>query len=216
MIYGATGYTGRLAAARAQQQGLSPVLAGRQAEPLAPLAQHLGVEHRVFALDDEDGMQRALQGVGVLLNCAGQFLHTAAPLMGACLRRGVHYLDIAAELDSYLLAERLHPQAVAAQVMLLPGCGGSVPMLGDLAAHAVEQVATPVSLRIALHVSGAMSRGSAVSAGQNLSAHCLVREHDVLTPRDRQPLRDFNFGRFQAAASRSRCRTWSPSRARAA
>jgi short subunit dehydrogenase-like uncharacterized protein len=199
MIYGASGYTGRMAAARAKDAGLDPLLAGREAEPLSALALELNVEHRVFALHDEREVERALAGIDVVLNCAGPFVHTAGRLMGACLRTGTHYLDIAAELDSYQLAEQWHQKAVDAAVMLLPGCGGSVAMLGSLAAHAVERVSTPVSLQIALHVSGAMSRGSAVSASQNLTAECLMRSHDVLTPRDPSQRRDFDFGGYQAS-----------------
>lgn len=178
MIYGAPGYTGRMAAARAKEAGLTLVVAGRDEASLQAPAD----------------VERGLQDIAVLLNCAGPFAHTAGPLMAACLRTGTHYLDIAAELDSYRLAAQHEQQAVDAGVMLMPGSGGSVAMLGSLAARAVENVAAPVALRIALHVSGAMSRGSAISANQHLTAQCLMRKGDVLTPRDPATLRDFDFG----------------------
>lgn len=194
MIYGAPGYTGRMAAARAKEAGLSLVLAGRDEEPLQAMAAALGVQYRVFALDGTDDVERGLRDVTVLLNCAGPFVHTAGPLMSACLLTGIHYLDIAAELVSYELAATLDREAVAKGVMLMPGSGGSVAMLGSLAARALEQVAAPSSLRVALHVSGAMSRGSAVSASQQITAQCLMRKRDALTPRDPDELRDFDFG----------------------
>lgn len=195
MIYGAPGYTGRMAAARAKEVGLGLVVAGRDEAPLQELATTLGVECRVFALDDLASVEHALSDIEVLLNCAGPFVHTAGPLMAACLRMGTHYLDIAAELDSYRLAAQHDWEAVDASVMLMPGSGGSVAMLGSLAARAVEQVTAPVSVRIALHVSGAMSRGSAISASQQLIAQCLMRKGDVLTPRDPAERLDFDFGR---------------------
>ncbi|WP_126945856.1 MULTISPECIES: saccharopine dehydrogenase NADP-binding domain-containing protein [unclassified Xanthomonas] len=194
MIYGALGYTGRMAAARAKETGLALVVGGRDGTPLQTLAAALGVEYRVFALDAAADVERALQDIAVLLNCAGPFAHTARPLMEACLLTGTHYLDIAAELDSYQLAEQRDREAVDAGVMLMPGSGGSVAMLGSLAARAVERVAAPVSLRIALHVSGTMSRGSAISASQSLTAQCLRRKGDVLIARDPGELRDFDFG----------------------
>lgn len=199
MIYGATGYTGRMAALQAQKLGLAPVLAGRKEQALAALASELGLEHRVFALEDEALVRHALEGVDVLLNCAGPFSHTASPLIAACLQVRTHYLDIAAELDSYLLSEQNNQDAIGAGVMLLPGCGGSVAMLGSLAARAVEVVSAPVALRIALHVSGAMSRGSATSASQNMTAQCLMRKDDKLTSRDPSDLRSFNFGSYEAS-----------------
>lgn len=195
MIYGASGYTGRMAAARAKEVGLDLVIAGRDEAPLREMAIALGVECRVFALDDPPNADHALADIEVLLNCAGPFVHTAEPLMAACLRMGTHYLDIAAELDSYHLAAKYDSQAVDAGMMLMPGSGGSVAMLGSLAARAVERITAPVSVRIALHVSGAMSRGSAMSASQNLIAQCLMRKGDVLVPRDPAERRDFDFGR---------------------
>ena len=51
MIYGATGYTGRMAAEHAKNLGLSLVIAGRNEVPLASLAAALGVPYRVFAAD---------------------------------------------------------------------------------------------------------------------------------------------------------------------
>ena len=50
MIYGANGYTGRLAAKEAVRRGKSPVLAGRNADAVASLAKELGLEFRVFGL----------------------------------------------------------------------------------------------------------------------------------------------------------------------
>ncbi|WP_416056288.1 saccharopine dehydrogenase NADP-binding domain-containing protein [Stenotrophomonas maltophilia] len=194
MIYGAAGYTGRMAAARAKAAGLDVVLAGRDEVPLRALATVLGVEYRVFPLDIVTDVERGLHGVTVLLNCAGPFVHTAAPLLAACLRTGTHYLDIAAELVSYELAAALDPDAVKAGVMLMPGSGGSVAMLGSLATRAMKQIERPRSLRIALHVTGAMSRGSATSASEQITAHCLMRRGGELVGRDPRELRDFDFG----------------------
>jgi short subunit dehydrogenase-like uncharacterized protein len=86
MIYGATGYTGRMAAAHAAAAGTPLIVAGRNPAALAELAAPLGVDYRVFALDDNASIDRALHDVGVLLNCAGPFAATAAVLMraGAC------------------------------------------------------------------------------------------------------------------------------------
>lgn len=193
MIYGAAGYTGRMAAAHAKAAGLRLVVAGRDRAPLADLASVLDVEYRVFALEDDDGMIDGLTDVAVLLNCAGPFLQTAEPLMKACIERGAHYLDIAAELDSYRLAEDLDAQARTAGVMLLPGSGGSVAMLGCLTQHVIEHVPDPQSISIALHVSGAMSRGSALTAAENMT-DCLARVSGHLVPWSPDDTRDFDFG----------------------
>ena len=54
MIYGATGYTGTLVAEEAVRRGHKPLLAGRSAAKLRPLAERLGLEYAAVALDDAD------------------------------------------------------------------------------------------------------------------------------------------------------------------
>jgi short subunit dehydrogenase-like uncharacterized protein len=193
MIYGATGYTGRMVAEHAKSAGAQVVLAGRSEGALAKLAAEHGVEYRVFALDDADTIDQNLLGISVLLNCAGPFMRTAKLLMEASIRSGMHYLDTAAELDSYRLAERLDGEAKAAGVMLMPGGGGSVAMLGSLAGHAVARVQNSRKIRIALHVSGGMSRGSAISATENMTTETLARvDGELVTVAN--SIRKFDFG----------------------
>lgn len=180
MIYGASGYTGRMVAEHARTHGIPLVLAGRSDQPLAELASKLGVEDRVFALDGEALIDRSLKDVAVMINAAGPFLRTAKPLMEASIRNDVHYIDTAAELDSYRLAEKLDAKATAAGVMLLPGGGGSVAMLGSLAGHAVTRAQEPRKISIAMHVSGGMSRGSAISAIENMTSETLARVNGEL------------------------------------
>jgi len=202
MIYGAAGYTGRMVSANAKAAGVDVVLAGRpqDEEKLVALAAKMDAEYRLFAVDDVPAREAALSDVAVLLNCAGPFVRTAEPLMQACLAAGVHYLDIAAELGSYRLAERYDQAAQAAGVMLLPGSGGSVAMLGCLAGHAAKRVENPSKLSIALHVAGGFSRGSAVSASENVTTETLHRVDGELVGRAADELRDFDFGNGPATS----------------
>lgn len=195
MIYGATGYTGRMAAKYAKAAGTPVVLAGRTEESLSRLAAELGVEYRVFGLDDAAAIDKGLAYISVLLNCAGPFLRTAGALMRAALRNGVHYLDTAAELDSYRLAEELDDEAKTAGIMLMPGGGGSVAMLGSLAGHAVGRVHDPRKIRIALHVAGGLSRGSAISAMENVTTQTLARIDGKLVSAPAEGIRKFDFGK---------------------
>lgn len=188
MIYGATGYTGRMAAEHAKQLGLNLVIAGRNAERLASLAAELDVPHRVFAADASQ-----LQGIDVLLNFAGPFAHTAEPLMRACMASGTDYLDITAEINVYRLAEQL---GAGADVMLMPGVGWDVVPTDCLAMHVARRVPQPQSLKIALQVPGAMSRGSALSVGEIIGAGVMARIDGELlaTPDAQSQLLDFGDG----------------------
>src|SRR5947208_3300691 len=94
LIYGANGYTGNLIARLAVERGERPILAGRNAPAVSSLAAQLGVEHRVFGLDRPALVDAGLEGVTVVLHCAGPFAHTSEAMVSACLRRRVHYLDV--------------------------------------------------------------------------------------------------------------------------
>jgi short subunit dehydrogenase-like uncharacterized protein len=192
MIYGATGYTGRMAARHAKAAGLALILAGRTPDRLAPLAAELEVPFRVFGSDEM--ASGGLAGVSVLLNFAGPFVHTAEPLMRACINAGVDYLDITAEINVYRLAESLGAEAAQAGVMLLPGVGWDVVPTDCLALHVAARVQDPQSLRVALQVAGPMSRGSASSVSEILGAGVLARIDGQLVAAPDQPSRAFDFG----------------------
>ena len=180
MIYGATGYTGRMAAHHAKTLGLNLVLAGRNAERLASLAVELDAPYRVFTADTAQ-----LEGIDVLLNFAGPFAQTAAALMRACIANGTDYLDITAEINVYRLAERLGAEA---DVMLLPGVGWDVVPTDCLAMHVASRVQQPQSIKIASQVPGAMSRGSALSVSEILGAGVMARiEGELVATPDAQP-----------------------------
>ncbi|KAK7184240.1 NAD(P)-binding protein [Paraphaeosphaeria sporulosa] len=196
LLYGAYGYTGLLATEHAIQTGLDVVLAGRTRKRLQDLASSLNLPYRTFNVSDSaEVIDSVLSGVSVILNCAGPFHRTALPLMKACLRNRVHYLDIAAELDSYFQAEELDQEAKRAGIMLLPGCGGSVAMLGCLAQRASERMESPVHATVALHVSGPMSRGSAISAQEGaIAGENYPPSNRRRTVRNAEGNKNFDFG----------------------
>lgn len=80
MIYGRTGYTGRLLVEEARRPGLTPVLAGRRADAVRRVAEAAGLEWRAFGVHDADA---ALADVDVLLAAAGPGDRCSTP---ACAR----------------------------------------------------------------------------------------------------------------------------------
>ena len=136
----------------------------------------------------------SLTGIDVLLNFAGPFVHTAQPLMRACIASGTDYLDITAEINVYRLAEQLGVDAREAGVMLLPGVGWDVVPTDSLAMHVARRVQQPHALRIALQVPGAMSRGSAMSVGEIIGAGVLARIDGHLVATPDAPPQQLDFG----------------------
>ena len=123
MIYGAYGFTGRLLAQRAVEAGTRPVLCGRSAEKVRPLARQLGLEYRIASVDQRGPLARALTGITVLLNAAGPFSQTASRLLQACLVSGSHYLDVSGELGAFEDLYRYDQAARLRGILVLPGVG---------------------------------------------------------------------------------------------
>jgi saccharopine dehydrogenase-like NADP-dependent oxidoreductase len=100
-VYGAYGHTGRFVVARLRDRGFRPVLSGRDADKLTVLARETGVDDvRAAVTDDADALDRALAGTAAVINCAGPFATTAAPVIEAALRAGIPYVDVAAEIEA--------------------------------------------------------------------------------------------------------------------
>ncbi|OQO06622.1 hypothetical protein B0A48_08409 [Cryoendolithus antarcticus] len=193
MIYGANGYTGKLLSERALSTGMDFVLGGRTRDSLQSTAAVLRTPYRVFGLDDPGLIDLSLQGITVLMNCAGPFSRTAEPLIEACIRTGTHYLDTSVELSTYVLAEQHDLSAKDANVMLLPGCGGSVATFGCLVGRSLEHIDNVQSVDLAPHVSGSMSRGSAITASEGISAAYLQRHGGKLVAQDAANTTTFDF-----------------------
>ena len=104
MIYGATGYSGTLIVLEALQHysgAMSIIVAGRREGALRQMVVHRNNEWRVFALDEPSHVKSALHDVDIVLNAAGPFSATAAPLLDACLDLDIPYVDIGGEADVY-------------------------------------------------------------------------------------------------------------------
>jgi short subunit dehydrogenase-like uncharacterized protein len=181
LIYGATGYSGRLVAQAASAVGLSPCLAGRDARRLAELAETLGVEHRVVGLDDPTALARGLDGMQAVIHAAGPFAATARPMIDACLATGVHYLDITGEVQVIEGLVARDAEARRRGIMVMPGVGFDVVASDCLAAHVAQQLPQAERLAVGLAGFAALSRGSAQTL-VGMGDCGVVRRDGVLRP----------------------------------
>jgi short subunit dehydrogenase-like uncharacterized protein len=181
LIYGATGYTGQLIARRAADYGIRPIVAGRNADAVIALARELGLDHRVFGLDDPAAIRRGLDGVTVVLHCAGPFIHTSRPMADACAERGVHYIDITGEIEVIEALARRDADARAAGVMLLPGAGYDVVPSDCLAAHLKARLPSATWLMLGIAGTGRLSRGTASTMVEHAKRGGMVRRGGKLT-----------------------------------
>ncbi|WP_336319892.1 saccharopine dehydrogenase family protein [Streptomyces lavendofoliae] len=120
-VYGAYGHTGRFVVAELTRRGFVPVLVGRDADRLKDLAYETGLDARPAPVDDPVALDRALAGAAAVINCAGPFATTAAPVIEAALRAGVPYLDVAAEIEANAdTFARFAERAADARAVIVP------------------------------------------------------------------------------------------------
>lgn len=180
LIYGANGYTGRLIAEEAVNRGLKPVLAGRNREDIDSLGARLDLETRVFSLDKPDEVRRGISGMKLVLHCAGPFSQTSSPMVDACLREGVHYLDITGEIGVFSAAHERDEEARRSDVVLLPGAGFDVVPTDCLAAILVEALPAATSLQLAFEAAGGPSPGTAKTSIEGMASGGKVRRDGKL------------------------------------
>jgi short subunit dehydrogenase-like uncharacterized protein len=181
LIYGANGYTGALTARQAAKEGLRPVLAGRNAESLASLAQELQLEQRVFSLGDPAAVDAGIRDMTAVLHCAGPFAHTWRAMVDACLRKKVHYLDVTGEIEVFESVADRDVEAKTAGIMLLPGVGVDVVPSDCLAAHLKRRLPSATKLALGLQALGQLSRGTATTMAENIHRGGLIRRNGILT-----------------------------------
>ena len=181
LLYGATGYTGRLLAEEAVRRGLRPVLAGRSREKLEPLGEKLGLPTLAVDLADGPALRQALQGAALVLHAAGPFIHTSAPMVEACLDVRASYLDITGEIPVFEANFARDAAARERGVALISGVGFDVVPSDCLAVHVARKLAVPSALEIAIDTGGSgPSAGTLKSILELLPGGGVVRRGGTL------------------------------------
>ncbi len=183
MIYGANGYTGSLIAREARRRGLKPILGGRNREAISAMGKELGMETRIFACDtgSPEEIAKGLEGIELVLHCAGPFSATSASMLEGCLKTKTHYLDITGEISVF---ENIHGQSERikkAGIVAIPGVGFDVVPTDCLAAILKEALPDATSLALAFKSSGGISPGTAKTMVEGLGEGGAVRKDGKIT-----------------------------------
>ncbi len=97
LVYGATGFTGRLIVEALHRRSISFSIAGRPSAALTALAHELGVACFEAEMTDAPALARAFASATVVIACAGPFVKTGAALIDAALAAGTPLLDLSGE-----------------------------------------------------------------------------------------------------------------------
>lgn len=150
MIYGATGYTGQLVVEEAIKRGHRPTLAGRNPDKLDVIAEKYDLDYMAFHLDDERTIAEAIAGVDIVYHAAGPFIHTAEPMIRACLATNTHYLDITGEIRVFEQTYSFDEVARKVGVSLISGAGFDVVPSDCLGAYVAGKVMGATHLETAI------------------------------------------------------------------
>jgi len=171
VVFGATGFTGKLVAEYIAHHGDKPrwAIAGRNKDKLDKLG--LAVPVLVADALDPQAVARVARAAKVVCTTAGPFAQYGSELLGACADAGTHYCDLTGEVPWVRrMIDLHHERAQASGARIVNSCGfDSIP--SDLGAWAAQQAfiarfGHPASTVTALYgeTSGGFSGGTVASA----------------------------------------------------
>lgn len=170
VLFGSTGYQGRLTARALIARGVMPLLAGRNPQRLKQLATELGgLEYAVADANDGGSLRRLLGRGDVWVSTAGPFCRLGKPQVEAAIAARAHYLDCCGEPAFYrqIVAE-LDAPARAAGSTILSACAYDFFPGNAVADHALQQ-AGPDAVRVDIGYFGDTVKGYNISAGSRAS-----------------------------------------------
>ena len=147
IIYGATGFTGKLCVKYFQSLDTTVTwaMAGRNLIKLEKVAKEnqTNVEILIADSDDEKALDNLTSRARVILSTTGPFHRYGSKLVASCVKNDTHYVDITGE-NFWVkgLIEKHHKEASAKGIRIIPSCGfDSIPSdLGTFfAAKALSQ-----------------------------------------------------------------------------
>jgi short subunit dehydrogenase-like uncharacterized protein len=127
IVYGASGYTGRLVCEYLREYNVPFVAAGRDKARIQEAMDKVPgidtVEHEIIEVaHDVEPLAELFDGARVVLNTVGPFAQYGREVVEACIASGCHYLDTTGEQDWLIICDEEYGQRMADQGLLLaPG-----------------------------------------------------------------------------------------------
>ena len=126
VVYGASGYTGKLTAWKLAERGIPFIAAGRDADRLRMEMERVpelkGADYQCVAVShDRKALASLFAGKKVVINIVGPFMQLGLPVVEACLDAGCHYFDTTGEMDwVQMLKQEFGPRFKAKGLALCP------------------------------------------------------------------------------------------------
>jgi short subunit dehydrogenase-like uncharacterized protein len=99
VLYGASGFSGRLIAEFLREYNVSFIAAGRNRAKIQEVMAHIpGIETADYEVAEVtntvDELTKIFTGAKVVCNTVGPLIYYGPPVIEACLKAGCHYIDI--------------------------------------------------------------------------------------------------------------------------
>jgi short subunit dehydrogenase-like uncharacterized protein len=139
VVYGASGYTGRLICEYLREFHVPFVAAGRDKARIASALERVPgidtVEHEIVEVAHETGpLTELFSGASVVCNTVGPFSEYGNEVVEACIETGCHYLDTTGEQDWLITCDETYGARMAAKGLLLSPGIAQMYTTGEIAA----------------------------------------------------------------------------------
>jgi hypothetical protein len=140
VVYGASGYTGRLVCEYLRELNIPFIAAGRNAKRIQEVMNCIpGIEtanYRVVEVKHEvDALAKLFDQAEVVCNMVGPFIKLGQQVVEACLKANCHYLDTTGEQDWLLYAQSEWGDKFVKQKLLLSPGIAHMYTTGEIAAN---------------------------------------------------------------------------------
>ncbi|KAJ2918003.1 hypothetical protein MD484_g2368, partial [Candolleomyces efflorescens] len=138
LLLGATGFMGRIITkylcAHVQKEHFTVALGARSLDKLEKMVQELGVKEKVdefvkVDVGSPESVERAVKNARVVINVVGPYWTWGTPVVAACVKHGVHYVDLTGETPWIRkIVLEYHHAATQSGAIIVPSCGyDSIP-----------------------------------------------------------------------------------------
>ena len=192
VLYGATGFTGKLCVKYLTQNAkdIKWAIAGRDRTKLSQVAIRFSaqVEKLIAHGDDQKALDEITKRAKVVISTAGPFHRYSSNLVASCVKNSSHYVDITGE--TFWIKEMIdkhHSEAVEKGVRIIPSCGyDSLP--SDLGVFfAAKVLKKPIKRVESFHTGQGGASGGTIETGFSMGDLNLSKDMQdpfLLNPKD--------------------------------
>ena len=139
VVYGASGYTGRLICEYLREFNVPFIAAGRDKARIAEVLDKVPgidtIEHEIVEVEHQVApLTELLDGARVVCNTVGPFAQHGGEVVEACIATGCHYLDTTGEQDWLIQCDEVYGQRMADKGLLLAPGVAQMYTTGEIAA----------------------------------------------------------------------------------